>query len=109
MKFFSFILSAYLLFLVATPCCAMDECRDDSAVTGQAAGHENDDNGDCGNCSPFFTCSGCNSVSIHQDMLFSPNPFMVNKKSFSDFYQSFYPRVYSDFWQPPKMNKCFTV
>ena len=68
MKVVAFILAAYLLFLFAVPCCSFDNCPDDKIE--QTAEHENGNGptlpagGDCGNCSPFFTCTGCSSVIV---------------------------------------------
>jgi hypothetical protein len=62
MKVFAFILSAYLLFLFAIPCCTFDNCPEDKIA--MEADHEEGDDDNCGSCSPFFTCTGCSVFSV---------------------------------------------
>ena len=100
MKVFAFILSAYLLFLFSVPCCAFDNCSEEKI--SQETNHENN-KGDCGNCSPFFTCTGCSgfTVSIENNDLevvpaFSPHQY-------AGYILSTIPDVHYDFWQPPKL------
>jgi uncharacterized protein DUF6660 len=103
MKFISFILSLYLLFLIATPCCVFDNCPEDSVVGFQTSGHEKSDEDGCGSCSPFFNCAGCASVSIHSEVIFPGEVRASELKNFIAFVQPFFPKTYSDFWQPPKI------
>lgn len=100
MKVIAFILSAYLLFLFAVPCCTFDNCPEEQ--TAQEANHEQEDD-DCGNCSPFFTCTGCSGFTVsfeitHLDIVpaFSPNQY-------AGYILSSIPDVHYDFWQPPKL------
>jgi len=103
MRFTSFILSLYLLFLIATPCCVFDNSPDESIGSIHTTSHENGDEDECGSCSPFFNCSGCTSVSIHTEMIFSNNVHISESKNFTAFVQPSFPKIYSDFWQPPKI------
>ena len=100
MKVVAFILSAYLLILFTVPCCAFDNCLEEKMA--HQTNHEKGA-GDCGNCSPFFTCPGCSGFTVS---------FQVNNveiiSSFSDHQYAGYilaiiPDVHFDFWQPPKM------
>jgi Family of unknown function (DUF6660) len=100
MKVVAFILSAYLLFLFAIPCCAFDNCPEDK--TAQEANHEKGD-GDCGSCSPFFTCTGCSgfTVSFDNNCVEIVPPFTSHQ--YAGFILSSIPDVHYDFWQPPKL------
>lgn len=100
MKVFAFILSAYLIFLFAVPCCAFDNCPEEKMA--QETNHEKG-NGDCGSCSPFFTCTGCSgfTVSIENNNLGIISYFSDHQ--YADYILSAIPDVHYDFWQPPKL------
>ena len=100
MKVLAFILSVYLLFLFAIPCCTFDNCSKEK--TSQETKHESNKD-DCGNCSPFFTCTGCSgfTVSIENNNLeiapaFSPHQY-------AGYILAGISDVHYDFWQPPKL------
>ena len=101
MKVFAFIFAAYLLFLFAIPCCTFDNCPEDK--TSQEANHEKGD-GDCGSCSPFFSCEGCAAASIvYEPFHFEMIPFQ-SKPVFPVYLQFSLPQADIDFWQPPKLS-----
>ena len=100
MKVIAFILSAYLLFLFAVPCCSFDDCPDEKIE--QTADHESGD-GDCGSCSPFFTCTGCSGVIVsfeNNNIEIAP---VIICHQYTGFVLSSIPDVHYDFWQPPKL------
>ena len=100
MKVFAFILAAYLLFLFAIPCCTFDNCAEDK-ITLQSD-HEEDDE-DCGSCSPFFTCTGCSgfTVTVENNNLGLIPTF--SDQQYAGYILSSIPDVHYDFWQPPKL------
>ena len=100
MKVVAFILSAYLLFLFAVPCCSFDNCPDEKIVQTQE--HEEGD-GDCGNCSPFFTCTGCSGATLSFENTFIEITPHFSKHQYPGFILSSIPDVHYDFWQPPKL------
>ena len=100
MKVIAFILSAYLLFLFAIPCCRFDNCAEEKIT--QEADHEKGE-GDCGSCSPFFTCTGCSGFIVsfeNTDMQMSSH---FSLPQYSGYIVSSIPDVHYDFWQPPKL------
>jgi hypothetical protein len=104
MKVLSFILSAYLLFLNAVPCCAIDNCSDQFVSAGQVANHEEDNKNDCGNCSPFFTCTACAGFTLSVE-----TTCIKTSPSFSSSHHARYilspvTDVHFDFWQPPRLS-----
>jgi len=102
-KVVSFILFAYLVLLNAVPCCAIDNCADELTGTEQPDNHESNDNNDCGNCSPFFTCTGCAGFSASvANINFESVPFFSGNQ-FSGYILSSIPDVHYDFWQPPRL------
>ena len=100
MKVVAFILSAYLLFLFAVPCCAFDNCPEDK--TAQEANHEKGD-GDCGTCSPFFTCTGCSGFTVSFEITNLEIAPPVSGQQYTGYILSSIPDVHYDFWQPPKL------
>jgi len=99
MKVIAFILSAYLLFLFAIPCCTFDNCAEDKIAL--QSDHEGGDD-DCGSCSPFFTCSGCSGFTV---ALQNSNLELIptfSDRQYADYILCFIPDLHYDFWQPPK-------
>ena len=100
MKVIAFILSVYIIFLVAVPCCSFDKCPEDKIE--QTADHETGD-GDCGTCSPFFACSGC----IGTTLSFNNSDFEITSPipphQYTGFILSIIPDAHYDFWQPPRL------
>lgn len=100
MKPIAFILSAYLLFLFAVPCCSFDNCSEEKIAQSQE--HKNGD-GDCGTCSPFFTCNGCSGFTITSSEINSELiPFVLNNQ-YDNYIVSPIIETDHDFWQPPKL------
>ena len=100
MKVFAFILSAYLLFLFAIPCCTFDNCPEDK--TAQESNHEKGD-GDCGTCSPFFTCTGCSGFTVSFEITNLEITPGLSGQQYAGYILSSIPDVHYDFWQPPKL------
>jgi hypothetical protein len=100
MKVFAFILSAYLLFLFAIPCCTFDNCPEDK--TAQEVNHEKEDD-DCGSCSPFFTCTGCSGFTVTAEVINSELISFFSNNQYPGYIVSSIPEVNYDFWQPPKL------
>ena len=100
MRVIAFILSAYLLFLFTVPCCSFDKCPEDK--TAQTQEHEKGD-GDCGTCSPFFTCIGCSGFTIVVSEINSELISFPSSNSYPHYVVTSIPDVSYDFWQPPKL------
>src|SRR5215510_2162641 len=100
MKVIAFILSAYLLFLFAVPCCSFDNCPEEK--TAQTHEHEKGD-GDCGSCSPFFTCTGCSGFTVTVYEINSVLPAFFSGNHYADYIVSPTVEADHDFWQPPKI------
>lgn len=100
MKIAAYILAFYLILLAAVPCCAVEYCPEDAAEL--AADQENNEE-DCGNCSPFFNCEGCATTSISVEPInFGINSFDIILV-YNDYILTTLPGIEFDFWQPPRM------
>jgi hypothetical protein len=100
LKVIAFILSAYLVFLIAVPCCSFDNCPEEK--TAQTADHENGDEG-FGSCSPFFTCTSCSGFTVTASIINAGFiPFAPNNQ-YPAYIVSLVPDISYDFWQPPKL------
>jgi hypothetical protein len=106
MKLAGYILAVYLLLLSAVPCCAFDDCPDDkmdlSTGTEQNSSHEEGD-GDCGNCSPFFSCEGCASATISSQTISFEFSLPQVSAVHTVYLQALLPSAEYDFWQPPRI------
>jgi hypothetical protein len=104
MNLLKYILTFYLLLLSVVPCCAFDSCPDDKAEAARETGrHKSGDEDNCGNCSPFFNCESCASVTINSDIIYHTAPVPEEKRVYTDFIPPLIPDVHYDFWQPPKL------
>jgi len=105
MRFFSFILIVLSLLLSSSPCCAGDECcnETDAACSENAA--DNHPSGEPGNsCSPFMVCGSCTGFVVIAD-----NSELNPKPSITGYLKTIYIQKYLDyylpkFWQPPKIS-----
>jgi hypothetical protein len=106
MKVFAFILSAYLVFLVAIPCCTLDNCSEYKSVL--ETNHEKNDGSapadrDCGSCSPFFTCTGCFGFTVSIESNNFEIISYISGHSYTGYILTRIPDAHFDFWQPPKL------
>ena len=99
MKVIAFILSAYLLFLFAVPCCSFDNCPEE--ITMQQTEHKEDDQ-DCESCSPFFTCTSCSGFTVSTPVN-SEIISLISNNQYPAYIVSSVPEISYDFWQPPKL------
>lgn len=101
MKVFGYILSIYILTLLAYPC--QDDCN--YLLTNNTNNSENHNHNEhnCNLCSPFCTCNCC-----HVSTIISLN-IIIHKTStipiFFDviFKDSFIKEIIFSIWQPPKI------
>lgn len=100
MKVFAFILSAYLIFLVAVPCCSFDNWPEDKIT--QETNQEKGD-GDCGSCSPFFTCTGCSGFTLSFEITNLEIAPAFSGQQYAGYILRSISDVHYDFWQPPKL------
>jgi hypothetical protein len=100
MKVFAFILSVYFVFLFSVPCCALDNCSEEK--TAQETNHESSD-GDCGSCSPFFTCTGCTGFTLSTENNNLEIISYFSGHQYAGYILSPVSDVHYDFWQPPKL------
>lgn len=99
-RILGYILTFYILLLAAVPCCIIDECPDDK--TEQTNQHDTSD-GDCGNCSPFFSCESCAAATVVYEPFNFELMALSDKPAFITYLQPFIPPTLFDFWQPPKL------
>jgi hypothetical protein len=110
MRFFCFILSAYILLLSLVPCREMAEIAESfgqeiSQQTQIQNPAQTDENGD--HCSPFCICSCCHFSTVFQFNTFSvtgkTTASAISRPDYS--YQNPYSQTYQNpIWQPPKFN-----
>ena len=100
MKIIGYILAFYLVLLAAIPCCIIDKCPEDQVQ--QTAGHENEDE-DCSNCSPFFSCEGCAPATVVYEPVQFDFAIEGSSPVYTQYQQSSLPEADLDFWQPPKL------
>ncbi len=105
MKLFCLLLSFYVVFLCATPCCADDKCND--MLDTELESHHSEESKDCNSCSPFLTCGACSGfVFSNAGFYFGGITFVLEE--FVTFYNTqFLDEYVTKIWQPPKLNYKF--
>lgn len=106
MKIFCFILSIYVLVLSTVPCCADDNCIDETK-TEQSNQHSQEDHQDsCGTCSPFLTCGTCVGFTLTKFTLTfdTSKVFIKSVKMLPSYKNHFVKDLISKIWQPPKIS-----
>jgi hypothetical protein len=98
-KIFAFIFSFYILFLSTVPCCALDNCKNE---THQINNKHNNNDG-CKNCSPFNQCGNCAGFAFSLDVFRIDKPSQLIQQTFSNTIQHNLPQFFSSFWQPPRL------
>jgi hypothetical protein len=69
----------------------------------QETDHDDNDK-DCGTCSPFFTCAGCSGFTATiENVTFDINTSFSSHR-YTGYVLSSISDVHYDFWQPPKLN-----
>ncbi|OFX27961.1 MAG: hypothetical protein A2X08_15710 [Bacteroidetes bacterium GWA2_32_17] len=101
MKIFGYILSIYILTLLAYPC--QDDCSYLLTNNTNNSANHNHNEQDCNSCSPFCTCNCC-----HVSTIISFNA-IINKASTIPvlinviYKESFIKDIFFTIWQPPKL------
>lgn len=99
MRHIAFILSLYVLVLIAIPCVDVQIASSGSATQSEQHHHENE--GD--HCSPFCTCSCCATAVIFMDFAVQLSSFSLVEKQYSFYCAGFYDGPEVNIWQPPKI------
>jgi hypothetical protein len=100
-KVFAFICSIYILLLSTAPCCAFENCKDETKQAQKSDRHEN--NGGCKNCSPFNQCGDCNGFTLTAGSMQVDTPQPLVQQVFPGYIHSFLPQYISSFWKPPRL------
>lgn len=104
MKVFPVILSCYFIILSWFPCNDVTECGDWGTkfeITGDA--HHEDHSHTSEACSPFCTCSCCESYVCIQQPAEFVFPLDANPSVEAPYQVAFYSYELAAIWQPPKL------
>jgi len=103
MKVFCFILSLYVFYLSAVPCCSDDDCNDNTKTEHTDDNSHDHQDGNDTTCSPFLNCGTCSGftfskleLDIQEVHFIIDKSVVVHKSQFIDYY-------FAKFWQPPKI------
>ena len=104
MKFLCFILIALTLLLSSSPCCAGDECCNE---TGKGSGNstENHHSEEPSNsCSPFMVCGSCTGFVVIAGIPdLNSEPVIADDQNIP-YFQLYLDNYCLKFWQPPKIS-----
>lgn len=105
MRFFTLLLSIYLLVLSCVPCEDSEECNVKGVYTISQAANHDQHNHDTENCSPFCTCSCCPASAFYQPLpYFDISKGVFQSEKYPIYSPSFCSEVSFSIWQPPKIS-----
>lgn len=103
MKVIAYILSIYVLVLIAIPCA---DKPDDSLLhkpeitQGSSSGHQQD----MDHCSPFCVCSCCASPVVLLFYAFPADNLLSVQLDFPELIPDFHSTTLNSVWQPPRLS-----
>lgn len=105
MKFLCFILIALTVLLSSSPCCAGDECCNETGKECSGNSKENHHSEEPSNsCSPFMVCGSCTGFVVIADIPdLNSEPVIADDQNIP-YIQLYFDNYYLKFWQPPKLS-----
>lgn len=103
MKVLVLILGIFCLLVSTYPCCIDDDCNDDS-VESIAKNEEDQQDDDCGLCSPFISCGSCTGfIPGSEDTLtIFDTQLIPTSNLFGITFKSVEAEFADRLWQPPQ-------
>lgn len=102
MKFFVYILSLYILVLIAIPC--IDKPVVNTIQKIELSHNDNNHQSNSDRCSPFCTCDCCIIPVIQQDSSIQFDCFDYIYREYTDYSVSYISSLFVTIWQPPKLS-----
>lgn len=102
MKFFVYILSLYILVLIAIPC--IDKPVDNTVQKIELSHNDNNHQSNSDHCSPFCSCDCCVTPVIQLDISICLDCFDYTYREYSEFSVSYTFSLFAYIWQPPKLS-----
>ena len=105
MKFFTFIMGFFLLYLSCLPCGDSKECNAKAPVEISVNDNHQQHNHESEACSPFCTCSCCPASSY----FFSSSKSLISKAIFQSgkhplYNVAFDAEAHYSIWHPPQLS-----
>ncbi|MES2389395.1 MAG: DUF6660 family protein [Bacteroidota bacterium] len=109
MKFLCLILSLLVVLLSVRPCCAEDNCMEDTIERAEQCSkspNEGEHEKQCRDCSPFFSCGSCTGFipaqpfTLTLQLQIEEVPFII----YTSYQQPDLKDVTLAIWQPPKLS-----
>lgn len=103
-KFTSLLLTLIVFVLNVVPCCAWEHDNDDTLeIIGHPETPQQDNEDDCTNCSPFYSCGSC-TASLEIPLPIIPiSQMKLCSTAFNfELLLSYSEGVDTSIWQPPK-------
>ncbi len=104
MRILTALLGIFCLLVSAYPCCIDDDCDADS-VENIVENEENQQDDDCGLCSPFISCGSCTGFIPGTDeavTIFDPQ-LIAFSSLFGLAFKSVEAEYADRLWQPPQV------
>ena len=105
LRIFASLLSIYILFLTAVPCC--DEPLVDDPLHHTEMVQISTDNSSHADhfdhCSPFCTCNCCASQIVVEHVIMDFNIHFFIKQQNPEYTSTYISTLYYNIWEPPKI------
>jgi hypothetical protein len=103
MKLFTYILSFYILVLIAVPCndVSKDNTLQKVELSQNTTGnHQNEKD----HCPPFCACNCCVTPIIYQGYIIQFYDFSFSQKLIVGYVSTYSSSLFDSIWQPPKLS-----
>jgi hypothetical protein len=100
-KWFAFVLLLITIAGSFIPCCEVDNCSADQAVTQQDI--QNDSDRKEGTCSPFYSCQTCAGFTQLAKHVIVPELISEATVHYERWYTYRTTFFTASFWQPPRL------
>ncbi len=105
MKFFTFIMGFFLLYLSCLPCGDSRECNAKNPVEISANENHQQHNHESEACSPFCTCSCCPASSyFYNSLKYQISKIVLQSEKYPLYNIAFNSEAHYSIFQPPKLS-----
>ncbi|RYY71277.1 MAG: hypothetical protein EOO13_03675 [Chitinophagaceae bacterium] len=103
MKYFTVLMSLYMLLLSCMPCNDSIDCNEDTGVSVVSKTADHNDHEDEENCTPFCVCACCAAPVFQAPVAFTIRKFCPRIQLNFYLEEAFYTTSQSRIWQPPRI------
>ncbi|RYD82196.1 MAG: hypothetical protein EOP53_04355 [Sphingobacteriales bacterium] len=103
MKFFTYLLTVYMLLLSCMPCGDSSDCSEGEKVSVVLNDTDHNDHEDEENCTPFCVCACCAVPVFQAPVGVAVKTFTQRNQLNTSTEEDFFSASHGSIWQPPRV------